>query len=1182
MNALYKLRGFFLFCLIVLFAGSQVLVAGVIQKTQAGISRFDLPGYYRFHRINNVAFDDEGILYIASDYRISIFNGSLWTYVSTHGKTFVTCSGDGHIYFIDSSDFGTLVADSLSGYTTSSLKKLESFPGMAVPGSDTNGIWAMGDAIFLQNGGKVFILKDSVFTEAEWAAGGGQLKDAGGTLLLFSGEEIGYPDNPLQKPVMKGGLPANAVYRQVRGGFLAWDAGTGNFFTISDELNQPGDWKTEVPGKVLDFISSKNGCVFILNDKLNLFVTDREGNILSSIQDCPFSPDPESRRFVLSPYGQVWLVEDHCISIIDYPPAFTPKSPIMLPGNLKDFILYGDSLYIATDRGLFTCGTNYTRRVTDMPVKALFRVNDELLALLAHQICSFSNGKMKIFPVPPYNDAIQDEINGNLIFAADSGFNTFRPDGVWQYSGVERGIEMYIPAGKFIFFISDNRLFQLDTGTGTVNPAGIAGDAGGRGIRQLFLWRNEPYAVVGNTLRRISEGQNSREGNIINLPYPVIRVIALNNDKVILLPEDPRSVAKLSLFDAAKYSSSPITAPAWISPYSMRIKPVGDSTILVSGGERVFHINLDSPHVQKTYFPVITTVIAGKDTLLEGSTLSLAMILIRKKLNNIAYKNHEMTFVFSTTDFIPGGKRYQFSFDGGGAGWSEWREGNVLKFTDLHEGDYKLSTRFLNEEGMVSEPAEIQFIIRPPFLRSPFALSVYILAGLILFFILYKSLRYKFHRLHAVGAEQGPEVMQAAEILPTSKTYEFISTIDQEAKSKKTKWDKYEMATVLFSDIQGFTRIAEQMNPEKLIDELDKFFFHFDSVVEKYNIEKIKTIGDAYMAAGGIPKKNSSNPIEVVLAALEMQQYMKQMKKSHVDIWDLRIGIHSGPVIAGTIGQKKRSYDIWGDTVNTASRMESSGEGGKVNISGTTFNHIREYFICEYRGKLPVKYKGNIDMYFVKGLRPELSINLAGIPNRKFFLRLQILRLTDLEEYTYDRLENELPGNLYFHNIHYARQVYNHAGLLSKAEDLDLEEILMVRTASLLLPLGYINAYENPEKEAAAIARKVLNGFFYSDKQVNLISNLILSTRWPHAPRNLLEEIMADTSTEYLGRADFIKLYKLLFLEYNEYHEPLEIREWKELQFKILSEYKIFTEGARRLREVTSDEQIRKLSEDNW
>ncbi len=156
----------------------------------------------------------------------------------------------------------------------------------------------------------------------------------------------------------------------------------------------------------------------------------------------------------------------------------------------------------------------------------------------------------------------------------------------------------------------------------------------------------------------------------------------------------------------------------------------------------------------------------------------------------------------------------------------------------------------------------------------------------------------------------------------------------------------------MFSDIQGFTKIAEEMNPEVLIDELDKFFFYFDSVVEKFGIEKIKTIGDAYMCAGGIPEKNRTNPVEVILAALEMKAYMKNLKETSelegMKYWDIRIGIHTGTVVAGVVGQKKLSYDIWGDTVNTASRMESSGEAGKINISGTTYEFVKEFFTCEY------------------------------------------------------------------------------------------------------------------------------------------------------------------------------------------------------------------------------------------
>jgi len=173
-----------------------------------------------------------------------------------------------------------------------------------------------------------------------------------------------------------------------------------------------------------------------------------------------------------------------------------------------------------------------------------------------------------------------------------------------------------------------------------------------------------------------------------------------------------------------------------------------------------------------------------------------------------------------------------------------------------------------------------------------------------------------------------------ANVLPKDTAEELMAR----GKVEKTK---YNFVTVLFSDIQGFTQIAEEMNPEVLIDELDKFFFHFDSVVEKYRIEKIKTIGDAYMCAGGIPEKNRTNPVEVVMAALEMQDYMMKLKEESltrgIKYWDIRIGIHTGTVIAGVVGHKKLTYDIWGDTVNIASRMESSGEGGKINISGATW-----------------------------------------------------------------------------------------------------------------------------------------------------------------------------------------------------------------------------------------------------
>lgn len=183
---------------------------------------------------------------------------------------------------------------------------------------------------------------------------------------------------------------------------------------------------------------------------------------------------------------------------------------------------------------------------------------------------------------------------------------------------------------------------------------------------------------------------------------------------------------------------------------------------------------------------------------------------------------------------------------------------------------------------------------------------------------------------------------------------------------------KYDMVSVLFTDMAGFTKIAEKMKPEELLSELDHIFSVFDSIVKKHGVEKIKTIGDAYMAAGGIPVANTTNAVDTVLCALEFQEYMKFLRaKKELEgkpFFELRMGIHTGSVVAGVIGHEKIAYDIWGDTVNTASRMESSGVVGEINISSATHALVKEKFICEHRGKVSAKNKGEIDMYLVKGL----------------------------------------------------------------------------------------------------------------------------------------------------------------------------------------------------------------------
>ncbi len=234
--------------------------------------------------------------------------------------------------------------------------------------------------------------------------------------------------------------------------------------------------------------------------------------------------------------------------------------------------------------------------------------------------------------------------------------------------------------------------------------------------------------------------------------------------------------------------------------------------------------------------------------------------------------------------------------------------------------------------------------------------------------ILYRDYRNKIKTNKLLDQRKAEIENLLLNILP----YEVAAELQKEGHATPRFYDS---VSVMFTDFVSFSKIAESMTPQQIVSELNEFFTEMDEIIDKYGLEKIKTIGDSFMCAGGIPTTNDTHPVDMVRAGLDIVDYLKQKNKareaSGMAKWEIRIGINTGTVVAGVVGKKKYAYDIWGNAVNIASRMESNGEPGMLNISADTYELIKDRFECTHRGKIYAKNVGEIDMYFVNREKPE-------------------------------------------------------------------------------------------------------------------------------------------------------------------------------------------------------------------
>lgn len=605
---------------------------------------------------------------------------------------------------------------------------------------------------------------------------------------------------------------------------------------------------------------------------------------------------------------------------------------------------------------------------------------------------------------------------------------------------------------------------------------------------------------------------------------------------------------------------------------------------------------------------VITDFLLFNKTVKVGNESVLKQNVTDTKEIFLNYKDNVFSIEFAALHYSNSDKnQYAYMLEGFDEDWNYIGNRRVAPFTKLDPGNYLFKVKASNSDGVWSNKiTELRITIKPPFWKTWWFRIAAFIAIAVAFFVWYQnrinSIVEQKRELERLVAErtikiknQHDELEHKSSLLEVEKEkVEKLllnilpqETVDELKTKGKASARHYRMASVMFTDFKGFTKIAEKLRPQDLVRELDSYFIKFDEIIAKYNIEKIKTIGDAYMCVGGLPIRNKSNPVDIVLAALEIQRYMKELMEEKAGkgepTWELRIGVHTGELIAGVVGIKRFAYDVWGDTVNTASRVEASCEVGKVNVSGATYAVAKEFFVCTYRGKIQAKNKGEIDMYYIERIKPELSIDGLGIePNEAFNDRIEHVLYSKInykkaEQHIIKLLSENLPEGLFYHGLHHTLDVCEAAERLAVLEGVEGEDLHILKSAALFHDSGFTKEYVKNEPIGCELARATLPQFGYSEKQIQEVEKMIMATQVPQKATTLLEKIICDADLDYLGRDDFHPIADTLKRELISFGKISSDKQWDEIQVSFLTQHKYFTDSAIKLRQAKKEHHVEEI-----
>jgi adenylate cyclase len=399
---------------------------------------------------------------------------------------------------------------------------------------------------------------------------------------------------------------------------------------------------------------------------------------------------------------------------------------------------------------------------------------------------------------------------------------------------------------------------------------------------------------------------------------------------------------------------------------------------------------------------------------------------------------------------------------------------------------------------------------------------------------------------------------------------------------------RVENGVILFTDFVDFSIKAKDMKPIRLLKKLEYYFTRFDEIIERYKLEKIKTIGDSYMALAGVTENYPEAAVRACLAALEIRDLMRNERSIaralNRDYWEIRVGLHKGPVVAGIVGSNKMSFDVWGDSVNIAARAEQGSKPGFITITDSIEEEVKNYFETESRGEVSIhKRGGSIPMSYLIKLKSEFTMHGDDdVASGELRLKcgLTSIDFNHMRRDILTRLRSLLPEEVIYHDLNHTLNVEKAAIRYAKLEGVDEESIMILRTAALYHDAGFIVRYDHNEEFAIKLAMTNLPRFGFTNEQIEKVVSIIQCTAHGQKPQNLLQKLMCDADHDYLGRADYFNVAKKLRKELENFGKQMSDEEWLTFQLDYLENiHRYYTQTAKNIRVQSKKTRIQELKD---